>query len=205
MQSIRAKLKAAVTIMWDAELHLRMYEPEKSLPYQYKALKLLKEISQDSRIYVHRTGFDRPPLKEEKRLTADLHEIQNSVANIQRKNQEEYPNISASLLVLEKLLQDDNPAITADVKNILTKAGQEVAQLELKYPGKYLKTLSWLRMITENEVSEETLKQLLSNIRNSFWKILPEKNVNPQPRSGVTHELDLEFLKNLEASSMKNN
>ena len=64
--------------MWDAELHLRLYDPEKSLPYQYRALKLLKEISQDSRIYVHRTGFEPPPLKEEKRLTGDLTEIKNS-------------------------------------------------------------------------------------------------------------------------------
>jgi hypothetical protein len=69
VQSVRAKLKAALTVMWDAELYLRLFQPEKSLPYQYTALKLLKEISNDSRIYVHRTGFDPPPLKEEKRLT----------------------------------------------------------------------------------------------------------------------------------------
>jgi hypothetical protein len=80
VQSVRAKLKAALTVMWDAELHLRLFDPEKSLPYQYTALKLLKEISNDSRIYVHRTGFDPPPLKEEKRLTADLSEVQTSTA-----------------------------------------------------------------------------------------------------------------------------
>ena len=83
VQSIKAKLKAAVTIMWDAELYLRLFQPEKSLPYQYKALKLLKEISQDSRIYVHRTGFDPPPLKEDRRLTGDLTEVSNSTSKIQ--------------------------------------------------------------------------------------------------------------------------
>ena len=34
VQSVRAKLKAALTVMWDAELYLRLYQPEKSLPYQ---------------------------------------------------------------------------------------------------------------------------------------------------------------------------
>jgi hypothetical protein len=75
IQSIKSKLKAAVTIMWDAELYYDYINRKNPLPYQYQALKLLKEISQDSRIYVHRTGFDPPPLKEEKRLTGDLKEI----------------------------------------------------------------------------------------------------------------------------------
>ncbi|MEE3147604.1 MAG: tryptophan-rich sensory protein, partial [Bacteroidota bacterium] len=74
-KSLKQKLREALNIMWDAELHLRMFEPEKSLPYQNEALKLIQEIKNSSRIYVHRIGFDPPPIKEDKRLTGELKEI----------------------------------------------------------------------------------------------------------------------------------
>ncbi|MBS9523865.1 hypothetical protein KI659_07540 [Litoribacter alkaliphilus] len=75
-ESTRGILKAALENMWQSELHLRMFEPEKALPYQNKALELLKSVQQKSRVYVRRTGFDPPPIKEaEKRLSGDLDKI----------------------------------------------------------------------------------------------------------------------------------
>jgi hypothetical protein len=76
--------------------------------------------------------------------------------------------------------------ITGDIKNMLTSAGHEVALAELQRPGQYLKTLSALKMITHDDVSKDVLKNAISDIRNSFWKILPEKTMSPQSRSGVT-------------------
>ena len=66
-ESLRSKLMRAMNEMWDAELYLRLYQPEASLPYQYRALKLIQEIKNAARIYVHRIGFDPPPIKEDKR------------------------------------------------------------------------------------------------------------------------------------------
>lgn len=200
IQSIKAKLKAAVTIMWDAELYLRLYQPEKSLPYQYRALKLLKEISQDSRIYVHRTGFDPPPLKEEKRLTGDLTEIKNSTEKIETGGIRQYPNIRAAIAAIERLIQEDSIVISSGIKELLENAGQELAKLELKQPGGYLKTLSWLKMVSQDEVGHEKIKSTLLNIRASFWKVLPSETMTPQARPGITHELDLQFLNSLGAS-----
>lgn len=200
IQSIKAKLKAAVTIMWDAELYLRLYQPEKSLPYQYRALKLLKEISQDSRIYVHRTGFDPPPLKEEKRLTGDLTEIKNSTGKIETDRIRQYPNIRAAITAIERLIQEDSIVISSGIKELLASAGQELAKLELKQPGGYLKTLSWLKMVSQDEVGHEEIKSTLLKIRASFWRVLPPETMTPQARPGVTHELDLQFLNSLEAS-----
>lgn len=67
--------------MWDAELHLRLYEPEKSLPFQYEALKYIQEIKNSARIYVHRIGFDPPPIKEESRLTGKIKDIKSYSKN----------------------------------------------------------------------------------------------------------------------------
>lgn len=203
IKSIKTKLKAAITIMWDAELQLRLSQPDKSLPHQYKALKLLKEVSQDSRIYVHRTGFDPPPLKEDKRLTGDLSEIGNSTLKSQTPNNETYPNIRKAIAVLEKLLEDNSLTLSADTKNIFTNAGRELAGLALKQPGRHLKTLSLLKMITQGEVNYNERKDVLFKIRTSFWNILPRQVLQPQVKSTTTHDLDLQFLKSLEASTQK--
>lgn len=198
VQSIRAKLKAALTIMWDAELHLRLYQPDKSLPYQYSALKLLKEISQESRIYVHRTGFDPPPLKEEKRLTGDLSQIENSISESRQKGNEPNENIGKAIITVERLIAADTILLSETEKNNLTAAGRELALLELKDPGGHLKTLSQLKMMVQNEIEGHNARSILREIRSSLWNALPYKAVQPQPTTGVTHELDLEFLKSLE-------
>ncbi|WP_375577783.1 hypothetical protein ABWH96_12065 [Marivirga tractuosa] len=74
--NVKAKLKEALTNMWEAELYLRTYKPKEALPFEYKALKLIKEVKRASRIYVERMGFEPPPIDEEKkRLTGDLDKI----------------------------------------------------------------------------------------------------------------------------------
>ena len=200
-QSIRTKLKAAVTIMWDAELFLRLYQPEKSLPYQYQALKLLKEVSQDSRIYVHRTGFDPPPLKEEKRLTGNLKEIKNSMLEEDVEAANPYTNIREALTAIEILQQKDPIVLSQRIKDILTKAGHELGEIELENPGRYLKTLSLLNNLIHGEASSKEKKISLLKIRESFWKVLPQETMTPLSRSATPHELDLRFLKNLELSN----
>ncbi|OOG72829.1 hypothetical protein [Algoriphagus sp. A40] len=79
-QSTRGALKSALEQMWQAELYMRLFEPEKSLPYQYKALELLKTVQQKSRVYVKRTGYDPPPIKEdEKRLSGELDKLDQAI------------------------------------------------------------------------------------------------------------------------------
>jgi hypothetical protein len=195
VQSVRAKLKAALTVMWDAELYLRLYEPEKSLPYQYTALKLLKEISNDSRIYVHRTGFDPPPLKEEKRLTANLEEVHNSTGRTEQVLSKSYPEIRKAVVLIEKLLS--NSEINDNDKLQLHRAGQELATISIGQPGKYLDGLSLIKKITDGKMEAEELHQAIEKIKIIFWKVLPEESASPAKRELTTHELDQQFLKSL--------
>jgi hypothetical protein len=76
--------------------------------------------------------------------------------------------------------------------------------MELKTPGRYLHTLSLLKQVTQREVRGDDLRNALIRIRNSFSQALPWQTVNPQARSGITHPLDVEFLKKLEASRQRN-
>jgi len=185
--------------MWDAELYLRLYEPEKSLPYQYKALKLLKEISQDSRVYVHRTGFDPPPLKEEKRLTGDLKEIENSSTQYQKEKPNQYPNIKQAALIIEVLLQKEIITITPVQKNQFLKAGQELSGVALNQPGKYLKSLSLITALTENKIEADKKTEALLEIRKAFWNVLPNETTSPQSKQQSLHAIDQSFIRNFEA------
>lgn len=75
-QSTRSLLKMALEQMWQSELHLRLYEPERALPFEQKALEYLKLSQQKARSYVKKTGFDPPPIKEkELRGTGELKNV----------------------------------------------------------------------------------------------------------------------------------
>ncbi|MBL0742884.1 hypothetical protein [Chryseolinea lacunae] len=202
-QSIRSKLKAAITIMWDAELHLRLYDPQQSLPYQYKALKLLKEISQDSRIYVHRTGFDPPPLKEEKRLTGDQTELKNSSAQNTSLKTETYPNIRKAATLLEKFSDTTPIVVTPASKDILLKAGQELSAIAIAQPGRYLKSLSLLKGLAENELEKARQPEALRVVKAALWSVLPQEAASPQAHARTTHSLDDQFLKHMETLKQK--
>jgi bifunctional DNA-binding transcriptional regulator/antitoxin component of YhaV-PrlF toxin-antitoxin module len=196
VESVRAKLKAALTVMWDAELYLRLYEPEKSLPYQYTALKLLKEISNDSRIYVHRTGFDPPPLKEEKRLSGDLAEVRSYTGTSKQPDQQDYPAIRQAQQVLEKLIVE-NINLTDKDKVVLTQAGNELAAAALEQPGKYLDGLSVLKKLVEGNVPETEWRSSIATLRKIFMQVAPRAQESPSEKTQAVHVLDQQFLKNL--------
>jgi hypothetical protein len=63
-QSTRSLLKMALEQMWQSELHLRLYEPEKALPFEHKALEYLKSAQHKARTFVKKSGYDPPPIKE---------------------------------------------------------------------------------------------------------------------------------------------
>ena len=65
-------LRRALVAMWDAEKSLRAIQPKTALPPEYKALAAIKELQQADRIYLHKTAFVPPPIKEELRMTGDV-------------------------------------------------------------------------------------------------------------------------------------
>ena len=197
-QSIKTKLRIALTLMWDAELQLRMYQPDKSLPYQYKILTLLKEISNDSRVYVHRSGFDPPPLKEEKRLSGDLTEVKNSFNKNSISEVSSFPAIRQAVNTIERLLQTQNPEINEASEIVLQKAGNELAGIAVQQPGNYLKSLSLIKSLLSNEVKPEQVKPTLIIIRDAFYRALPSEMVSPATKLNTMHPLDQKFIQQLQ-------
>lgn len=193
-QSLRAKLKAAITVMWDAELYLRLVQPEKSLPYQYQALKLLKEISNDSRIYVHRMGFDPPPLKEEKRLTANLSDVTSPYLQSKMNFTDNLINIKIAVQIIEKF-QQERFKISPSDRSILQKAGEEFARIALQNPAA-LPALSLLRRLADQP--DLIQHNQLIFIKKILWQVLPTIPGSPSKSSVPLHEANRLFIKHIE-------
>lgn len=98
-ESTKGMLKMALEQMWQSELYLRLFEPEKALPYQEKALDYLKTVQQKSRVYVKRTGYDPPPIKEEeKRLSGELEKLSEQIRKKQEIGEKEILSLAAVVL-----------------------------------------------------------------------------------------------------------
>jgi hypothetical protein len=199
IQSLKTKLKIALAQMWDAELYLRMYQPEKSLPYQYKALNLLKEISSDSRIFVHRSGFDPPPIKEDRRLTADLSGIKTPRDFRHEKQAQTFPAIRDAIGVIEKMLSDDSRKVSTEEQKHLQHAGRELSALAVEQPVVFFKGLSLLKLLDENPSTCDDASLL--ELRRILVEALPTKTESPIRQQFVGHSLNRSFLKNLETST----
>ena len=65
-------LRRALVAMWEAEKALRAITPKTALAPEHKALAAIKELQQADRIYLHKTAFVPPPIKEEIRMTGDV-------------------------------------------------------------------------------------------------------------------------------------
>lgn len=193
-QSLKSKLRQALNEMWDAELYLRLYTPEKSLPYQYKALKLIQEIKNSARVYVHRIGFDPPPIKEDKRLTGKIDKVSNYRKKEELQLPEIYPSIHKSVLRLEQLISD-RTLITAEDKLLFEQAGNELAAKAIENPGKYLKTLQQLKRITEDR---EISSLILTEVQRGLFYALPGLRPNPFKKKVLTSEINELLLKELE-------
>ncbi|WP_310589528.1 hypothetical protein [Dyadobacter sandarakinus] len=98
-QSTRSLLKMALEQMWQSELHLRMYEPEKALPFENKALEYLKTAQQKARAYVKKSGYDPPPIKEqEKRLTGEMKDLSQELSTEQIFKDQRMQQLASEML-----------------------------------------------------------------------------------------------------------
>lgn len=193
-ESLKTKLRKALSIMWDAELHLRLYEPEKSLPFQYEALKYIQEIKNSARIYVHRIGFDPPPIKEDSRLTGKIKDIKNYSKNETTSADLPFEAIKNAVNRLEQLVQGEEE-FKEDDTILFTAAGNELAQLAIENPGKYLQVLQGLKSIENN--TGRTLKNY-QFVQKGLLLALPSTPQVPGSEKVYRDEINSLFLKQLE-------
>lgn len=126
---LKAQLKAVLTEMWKSELQLRTYKTRDALPFEYKALRLLKDLQQKSRAYVAKTTVKVTQLKEDKRLSGELDKIGSPV----QKSDFELDD-KRNLLLKQTLSVLENRKATAGPKTAVgskTVAGFKDQELQL--------------------------------------------------------------------------
>ncbi|TDS14157.1 hypothetical protein DFQ03_2228 [Maribacter caenipelagi] len=193
-ESLKTKLRKALSIMWDAELYLRLYEPEKSLPFQYDALKFIQEIKNSARIYVHRIGFDPPPIKEDSRLTGEIKDIKNYNKNESKEAEQPFEAIEEAVRRLEQLVHKESDYKENDTA-LFTAAGNELAQLAIDNPGKHLQVLQGLKSIENN--TGRTLENYRF-VQKGLLLALPDSPQKPGAKKMYVDKINSLFLKQLE-------
>ena len=142
---LKAQLKATLTEMWKSELRLRTYKPVEALPFEYKALRLLKDLQQKSRAYVSKTALKTPTIKAEKRLSAELDKIIQPLAERTILKSEEQNALKKSTSIIAKL--KDGKKLNQSEYSILQEANRNLAAKASAQPGTYLKALGIMRKI----------------------------------------------------------
>ncbi|KAA2244899.1 DUF4175 domain-containing protein [Chitinophaga agrisoli] len=182
----KSQLKATLTEMWNAELRLRTFKPQEALPYEYKALRLLKDLQQKSRAYVAKTSVKTPPLKPEKRLTGELDRI---ITPVTQRGYEQgsaaTDQLAYALAVLETLKTGggaSSPNLASDPNaipgpsglKILQQAAQQMSRQATANPARYLAALQAMRqLITALEQRQPADAAAITLAAQSIYSLLP--------------------------------
>ncbi len=171
--AVKAKLHAVLDEMWAAELRLRTGQPAAARPYEYRALRLLKQVQQQTRAYVKKAGFTPTPLPEATlRLTGELKgaaapHLQATVAAPATQ-----PTVRAALRWLATA-QNGRPARPTDAP-ALEQAGAVLAQAALQKPGLYLPALRALRQLaTDARAGRVPCATCLAPAQRALTDLLP--------------------------------
>ena len=144
--AVKAKLHAVLNEMWAAELRLRTSQPAAARPYEYRALRLLKEVQQQTRAYVRKAGFTPPPLPEATlRLTGELKGAAAPHEQATVPAPAAQPAVRAALRWLAAT-RAGQPPRPADAR-LLEPAGAALAAVAVQQPGLYLPALKALRTL----------------------------------------------------------
>ncbi|WP_192822858.1 DUF4175 family protein [Rufibacter sp. LB8] len=197
--AVKAKLKGALAQMWEAELRLRTGRPKEALPFEYKALRLLKDVQQSSRVYVKKSGYEPPPLKvPEKRLSGDLSKVQTVALRREEKPEASYPVVRQALQRVENLKTGGTPQ--PDDAAVLEQAGQELGKAAIREPGNYLRALQDLRRVVQDlRAKRNVCADCLVRVQTALHRFLPhsEKRAQKRPSAAAKKKLAQDYFNRL--------
>ncbi|MBD2767722.1 hypothetical protein IC235_07430 [Hymenobacter sp. BT664] len=179
--AVKAKLRAVLDQMWAAELRLRTNQLAAALPYEYRALRLLKQVQQQTRVFVKKAGFVPPPLPEATlRLTGELagaaapHRQQTLPAPAAQ------PTVRAALRWL--VAPRSNPRTASADAHLLEQAGSELARAALQRPTVYLPALRALRqLVADVRTGRPPCPHCRPPIERAFTDLLAPPPAAPLP------------------------
>lgn len=162
----KRQLKAMLNEMWNAELKLRTFLPREALAYEYKALRLLKDLQQKSRAYLPKTSFTPTPLQPAKRLTGNLETIRNGLRR--QTVQEDDPSLVLRRAIGELEMLKATGVLHAGARAVLLSAYPPLSARAAQQPSLYLRALSGFKNVLDDRfrlndirAAQQGLQQLL--------------------------------------------
>lgn len=193
---MKAQLKATLNEMWSAELQLRTYDPQKALPFEYKALRLLKDLQQKSRAYVAKTVVKTIPLKAEKRLSGELNEIQEAAAvNKNAGSKDQTADLRASLSLLES--RRSGEAGKAKDLQILRASEQALVNAAAAAPARYLPALKAMKAVTRLWTAKSDISSEVPIAERGINSLLGASQSRPYKSMGNSNDLTKAYFNQL--------
>lgn len=202
--TLKAQLKATLNEMWKAELQLRVNKPSDALPFAYKALRLLKDLQQKSRVYVAKTGFKSTPLKPEKRLTGDLSKISQPVVKEEVEKDKDAYEVSRKAAGILGLLRT-RTTITSGATEILQQANLQIFNEAASQPSLFLPAVESMKKIVSATANHKPVKLSdIAVVENALQKMLSVPGKLPPKNSRFSYqELSDSYFKNLNKSNQQ--
>jgi hypothetical protein len=175
---LKAQLKATLTEMWNAELRLRTYKPEEALPFEYKALRLLKDLQQKSRAYVAKTTFKTSKLKMEKRLSAELTDIGGGLNKGKlQKADSKRSQLEQAIAIVEN--KGAKQPLSAQERFLLVQVQHALTDQASATPAIYLPALKSLKKILTANRDAVPAAQDIANVSRGIHTMLGKSAAIP--------------------------
>jgi len=193
---LKAQLKAVLNEMWSSELRLRTYKPQEALPFEYKALRLLKDLQQKSRAYVAKTTIKTVKLKAEKRLSGELDKITTPT---QKATFEDKDKSKQDLKMVLALLEQRKTGKPFDYggREFLRSTEAQLINAASGQPVSYLPALKSLRKIS---LAKQVDVNDIELVQKAIQRLLGIESALPQAKSAApTKQLSrsyFNYLKN---------
>jgi len=185
--------------MWQSELHLRMYEPEKAIPFEKKALEYLKSAQQRARTFVKKTSFDPPPIKEkEKRLTGELKNYNEAYFSEKVYSQQQAERLVAEVLGIVEMHTEGQKLKSIQKQKVL-ELGSFLTNKVMNSKVSNWSILSSLQKIASDKSLSDSEKV---NLKTKLYQLIGSSLPTTKDASNTSYagdkKLEKAFWKNLQ-------
>lgn len=180
---LKTQLKAVLNEMWSSEFRLRTYKPQEALPFEYKALRLLKDLQQKSRAYVAKTTVKSIRLKPEKRLSGELDKITNSTQRATFDQKDDKDELKTVLAILEK--RKTSNAFEYGEREFLRTSETKLIGAAAKQPGSFLSALKSLRKLS---VAKSASQKDIATVQSAIDRLLGFEISKPNLEQSISNQ-----------------
>jgi len=179
---VKQQLKATLSEMWKAELKLRTFQPREALPFAYKALRLLKDLQQQSRAYVAKTGARVTPLNPARRLTGELKDIQAPVQKAVAAGELAETEVLRIVLGLLEGRRAGWVTMGDGDRALLQQAVRRMGREAAARPGEYLGAYEAMREIAVGKKAD------ILAVERAIRGLLPDSELSPGAGRGLSDD-----------------